>query len=67
MDRKDEKLDRYIDKRVKISFIDGDVLSGILNFHNGFYFLRNCVDEKKGWMRQDTHFRKSHVKKVEEK
>ena len=67
MERRDEKLDRYIGKRVKIEFFDGDVLSGNLEFHYGFYFLKNCMDEKKGWTRDDVHFRKSHVKKIEVK
>ena len=66
---RDEKLDGLIGKRVTITFTDGDRLSGLLTFDErmSHYVLKNAIDEKKGFSRNDTAFRKSHVKSIKEK
>ena len=65
MNRRSEKLDQYLNKKVEITFIDGDIVTGILEFdrpHGGLKFGSN----KYSITRNGTHmfFRKSHVKKV---
>ena len=57
----DERLNGLIGKRVRITFWNGDVDEGILarSEYSQRYALRRLL---KG----DVHFRKSHVKKVEE-
>ena len=66
---RDEKLDELVGKRVRILFTDGDNLSGLLTYDDAtnLYMLKNVMDEKKGFARQDTAFRKSHVKRISEK
>ena len=67
MNRRSDKLDKYLGEYVTIVFADGDVKHGLLEFdrrHIGFddksgmYSLEDCGDSKL------TFFRKSHVKSV---
>lgn len=67
MNRRSEKLDKYLGEYVTILFTDGDVKHGLLEFgrpycglsiNSGMYSLEDCVDSKL------TFFRKSHVKSV---
>ena len=56
----DERLNALIGKRVRITFWDGDVLTGTLGrseYHQG-YALKLLLTS-------NLHFYKSHVKKVE--
>ena len=39
MNRRSEKLDRYLNKQVEITFIDGDVETGILEFDRPYWGL----------------------------
>jgi len=66
MTHRDEKLDSLTGKRVKIIFKDGDILVGKLVYDSvgGLYGLQNCVDERRGFARCDTYFRKSHIQKT---
>ena len=63
---KDALLESLIDKRVTINFKDGTTYTGLLKFDEGFgmYRLINVVNEKTGFPKQDTLFRKSHYKDV---
>ena len=63
---RDDKLDDMLGQKVKIHFTDGDVIIGNLTYNEriGCYGLTNCIDDKRGFMRNDTHFRKSHIKKI---
>lgn len=67
MNRRSEKLDKFLGKYVSIVFTDGDVKHGLLRFdrphiglsdNSGMYSLEDGVDGKL------TFFRKSHVKIV---
>lgn len=62
------KLDEYIGKRVKVVFTDGDIIVGILGYDkkSDQYALKNCIDIRKGWVRNDVMFRKSHIKSLKE-
>ena len=67
MNRRSEKLDKYINKQVEITFTDGDIVTGILEFdrpHSGLNFGSN----KYSITRNGTHmfFRKTHVKSIKE-
>ena len=67
MNRRSEKLDKYINKQVEITFTDGDIVTGILEFdrpHGGLNFGSN----KYSITHNDTHmfFRKTHVKSIKE-
>ena len=66
MNHRNSKLDKLLGKRVKVSFTDGDVITGTLKFYeaSGFYKLTNCLS-KRGFIVNDTLFRKSHVKEIE--
>lgn len=66
MTHRNSKFDKFIGKRVKVSFTDGDIITGLLDFdeERQFYKLTNCMN-KKGFMVNDTLFRKSHVKEIE--
>jgi hypothetical protein len=67
MNRRSEKLDKYINKQVEITFTDGDIVTGILEFdrpHGGLNFGSN----KYSITHDGTHmfFRKTHVKSIKE-
>lgn len=66
MNHRNSKWEKYIGKRVRVSFADGDIITGLLNFDDErqFYKLTNCMG-KKGFLVNDTLFRKSHVKEIE--
>lgn len=68
MNRRSDKLDKYLNKRVKITFTDGDSRIGVLGWNEHLeplmiipqqYYLRNS---------DGIHFsfRKSHVKSIKE-
>lgn len=66
MNRRSEKLDKYLNKRVKITFIDGDIVTGVLEFGRSYWGLPLSSNEysiTNGGT--NIFFRKSHVKKVE--
>ena len=67
MNRRSERLDQYLNKRVKITFFGGDVAIGILEFdrpYSGTTYRSN----KYSITCNGTHmfFRKSHVKSIKE-
>lgn len=67
MNRRSEKLDKFLNKQVEITFIDGDIQTGLLEFNRpywGTYFNSNQYSITY----KDTHmfFRKSHVKSIKE-
>lgn len=68
MNRRSEKLDQYINKRVKITFADGDSRIGVLGWNEHLeplmlipqrYYLKSS-----DWAY--VSFRKSHVKSIKE-
>ena len=68
MNRRSEKLDKYLNKLVKITFTDGDSRIGVLGWNERLeplmlipqqYFLRDSVGVY-------LSFRKSHVKSIKE-
>lgn len=61
------RLDMLLGKRLKIYFTDGDVCSGQLVWDDDdqTYKLKNCMDNKKGFMVKDRAFRKSHAMMIE--
>lgn len=67
MNRRSEKLDQYLNKLVEITFIDGDIETGILEF-NRPYSGTKFSSNKYSITYKDTHmfFRKSHVKSIKE-
>lgn len=67
MNRRSEKLDRYLNKRVEITFFDGDIATGILEFGRPFMGLK-IGSNLYSITHNDTHmfFRKSHVKSIKE-
>ena len=67
MTRRSEKLDQYLDKQVAITFIDGSVMIGVLEFDRPYWGL-SFGSNKYSIMCGGTHtfFRKSHVKSIKE-
>lgn len=67
MNRRSEKLDKYLNKLVEITFIDGDVETGILEFDRAYRGLPFGSNEY-SITHNGTHmfFRKSHVKSIKE-
>lgn len=63
---KDALLDSLLGKRVTVTFIDGDKITGLLGFDEQMeqYKLTNAINEKRGFPTHDTLFRKSHYKDV---
>lgn len=61
------KLDMLLGKRLKITFSDGAVMKGSLAWDNDrqSYKLKNCFDEKKGFLVSDKFFRKSNADIIE--
>lgn len=37
MNRRSEKLDQYLNRQVEITFIDGDIVTGILEFDRPYW------------------------------
>lgn len=73
MNRRSEKLDQYLNKQVEITFIDGDIYTGLLEFdrpYTGLKFGSNqySITYKDTYTFLDAHmfFRKSHVKSIKE-
>lgn len=64
---RDSYYDLFIGKRVKVWFIDGDIIKGKFAFNENTerYALTSCINHKKGMMWHDIEFRKSHIKKIE--
>ena len=67
MNRRSEKLDKYLNKRVQITFHDGDVQTGVLEFDRAYWGLPFGSNEY-SITNGGTHmfFRKSHVKSIKE-
>ena len=67
MNRRSEKLDQYLNKQVEITFWDGDIVTGILEFDRP-YWGSKFYSNKYSITYKDTHmfFRKSHVKSIKE-
>lgn len=67
MNRRSEKLDHYLNKQVEITFIDGDIVTGILEFNRPYLGLK-FGSNKYSITYKGTHmfFRKSHVKSIKE-
>lgn len=67
MHRRSEKLDQYLNKHVEITFIDGDIEKGILEFDRP-YWGQKFGSNKYSITYNGTHmfFRKSHVKSIKE-
>lgn len=63
MNRRSEKLDRYLNKRVEITFFDGDVVTGILEFGKPYFGLKSGSNS---YSIRNLYFRKSHVKSIKE-
>ena len=67
MNRRSKKLDQYLNKQVEITFIDGDVQTGLLEFDRPYWGLKFGSNQY-SITYKDTHcfFRKSHVKSIKE-
>lgn len=67
MNRRSEKLDQYLNKRVEITFFDGDIATGILEFDRPYWGLK-FGSNMYSIPYNGTHrfFRKSHVKNIKE-
>lgn len=67
MNRRSKKLDQFLNRKVEITFIDGDILTGILEFDRPYWGLK-FGSNKYSITYKDTHlfFRKSHVKSIKE-
>lgn len=67
MNRRSEKLDQYLNKLVEITFFDGDVQTGILEFDRSYWGLPFGSNQY-SITHDGTHmfFRKSHVKSIKE-
>ena len=65
MNRRSEKLDQYLNKQVEITFIDGDVRTGVLEFNRPYWGL-TFGSNQYSIAHDSTHtfFRKSHVKSI---
>ena len=73
MNRRSDKLDKFIGKNVEVTFWDGDVREGVLSFNKPYwgtninsnkYSIRYYSDTIIGMT--NLFFRKSHVKKIRE-
>lgn len=65
MNRRSEKLDKYLNKLVQITFNDGEIATGYLKFGRSFWGLPSSSNEYSiSYNGTDYYFRKSHVKKV---
>ncbi len=63
MKHRDEKLDSFLHQRVQITFIDGQIVEGILGYADAFSTLHQY--KKVGYYYiDDICFRKSHIKKI---
>ncbi len=68
MNRRDQKLDTFVGKNVEITFFDGDVRTGLLEFNRKYWgtdieshmYSISCNGG-------DVFFRKTHVRKITEK
>ena len=45
MNRRSEKLDQYLNKQVEITFIDGDIATGILEFGRPYIGLKFSTNQ----------------------
>lgn len=63
MNRRSEKLDRYLNKRVEITFFDGEIITGILEFDKPYWGLKFGSNS---YSIRNIYFRKSHVKSIRE-
>jgi hypothetical protein len=63
---RDEKLDRYINKRVTVNLVDSGTFTGVLKYNEikEMYCLSNVFDERRGFPSTDILFRKSLVKNI---
>lgn len=61
------KLDMLLGKRLKITFANGDVITGSLAWDEDeqSYKLKNAIDDKKGFTVKDRLFRKSQADIIE--
>ena len=73
MNRRSEKLDQYLNKQVEITFNDGDIVIGILEFDRPYLGPNTATSALHGSNKYSiTHngrhmfFRKSHVKSIKE-
>lgn len=66
MNRRSEKLDKYLNKRVEITFHDGDVETGILEFGKPYWGFNTDEYSLTRNNDPDVYFRKSHVKSIKE-
>ena len=68
MNRRSQKLDAFVGKNVEITFFDGDIKTGLLEF-NRKYCGTNIESHKYSISCNSVNifFRKSHVKKITEK
>ena len=67
MNRRSEKLDKYLNKTVQITFFDGEIMTGYLEFGRPLLGTPFSSNEY-SITRNGTHmfFRKSHVKSIKE-
>lgn len=67
MNHRCRKLDMLLGKRLRITFSNGDIMKGNLVWDDTeqSYKLKNCMDDKKGFMVSDRIFRKSQAKTIE--
>lgn len=69
MNRRSKKLDQYLNKRVEITFFDGNIVTGVLEWDKpcwvGFEhgFNKYTITSHDG---TSLFFRKSHVKSIKE-
>ena len=67
MNRRSEKLDQYLNKRVEITFIDGYIATGILEFNRPYCGLKSGSNKYSITYNGATiYFRKSYVKSIKE-
>ena len=68
MNRRSEKLDKYLNKRVEITFIDGSIKNGVLSWNEYRESLRLIPQWYYLEFSDGTHlsFRKSHVKSIKD-
>lgn len=67
MNRRSKELDKYMGKKVKITFIDGSVSIGVLEYGTPYIGSNKsndlyCVIKKYSHI----HFRKTHIKEIKE-
>ena len=67
MNHRCRKLDMLLGKRLKITFSNGEIMKGNLVWDNTeqSYKLKNCMDDKNGFLVAERLFRKSQAKIVE--